>query len=232
METMQARIKKIRYELSLSVEELAQELKTNGFKICARTLYAYELGERKPSTAFLQALTMKYDINSDWLLTGRGDLFKSNMSIQKQPANVDLSNLVFIPLINMNASAGLGCLIPDEAMTKDFVAFAKNWLTNITVTNPDNLLVFTVVGDSMVGEINDGDMVLVNKSLTELTNSGTYVVCIDDQIYVKILQRIPGNKVQVISKNSKYSAFDVDLNSEYFKIIGRVIWTGGKSDVY
>jgi phage repressor protein C with HTH and peptisase S24 domain len=106
--------------------------------------------------------------------------------------------MVFIPLINLNASAGNGCLIPELGMTKDF----KSWLTNITVTNPANLLVFTVVGDSMVGEINDGDMVVINKTMTELQNNGTYVVCIDNQLYVKVLQRIPGNKVQVISKNA------------------------------
>ena len=113
--------------------------------------------------------------------------------------------MVFIPLINLNASAGNGCLIPELGMTKDFIAFAKSWLTNITVTNPANLLVFTVVGDSMVGEINDGDMVVINKTMTELQNNGTYVVCIDNQLYVKVLQRIPGNKVQVISKNAKYA---------------------------
>lgn len=134
--------------------------------------------------------------------------------------------MVFIPLINLNASAGNGCLIPELGMTKDFIAFAKSWLTNITVTNPANLLVFTVVGDSMVGEINDGDMVVINKTMTELQNNGTYVVCIDNQLYVKVLQRIPGNKVQVISKNAKYAPFEVDLSSEFFQIIGRVIWAG------
>lgn len=140
--------------------------------------------------------------------------------------------MVFIPLINLNASAGNGCLIPELGMTKDFIAFTKSWLTNITVTNPANLLVFTVVGDSMVGEINDGDMVVINKTMTELQNNGTYVVCIDNQLYVKVLQRIPGNKVQVISKNAKYATFEVDLSSEFFQIIGRVIWAGGRSDTY
>ncbi|MGN1153155.1 MAG: helix-turn-helix transcriptional regulator [Candidatus Gastranaerophilaceae bacterium] len=53
----------------------------------------------------------------------------------------------------------------------------------------------------------------------------------DDKLYVKILQRIPGNKVQVISKNTKYAPFTIDLHTEYFKIIGKVIWSGGKSDV-
>lgn len=40
-----------------------------------------------------------------------------------------------------------------------------------------------------------------------------------------------GNKIQVISKNTKYAPFTVDLNTEYFKIIGKVIWSGGERDV-
>ena len=83
----------------------------------------------------------------------------------------------------------------------------------------------------MLGQINDGDLIMVNDTMTELSNDGTYVVCIDNQLYVKILQRMPGNKVQVISKNTKYAPFTVDLDSEYFQIIGKVVWSGGKVDV-
>lgn len=65
-----------------------------------------------------------------------------------------------------------------------------------------------------------------------IMNDGTYVVSIDDKLYVKLLQRIPGNKVQVVSKNQEYSPFTVDLETEHFKIIGKVIWSGGKKDRY
>ena len=64
-----------------------------------------------------------------------------------------------------------------------------------------------------------------------LSTDGTFAVNIDDQMYVKILQRMPGNKVQVISKNTKYAPFIVDLNIDHFKIIGKVIWSGGEKDV-
>ena len=139
MNNLQSRIKKVRTELTLSIEKLAEELTNKGFKISARTIYSYESGERQPSTAFLQALTNIYDINCEWLLNGRGEIYLTEQSFSNVPVNIDLSNMVFIPLINMNASAGNGCLIPELGMTKDFIAFAKSWLTNITVTNPANL---------------------------------------------------------------------------------------------
>ena len=90
-------------------------------------------------------------------------------------------------------------------------------------------MLFTIIGDSMEGEFLDGDLVLVNDTLNDLSKDGIYVVCIDDKLYIKILQRIPGNKVQVLSKNTKYAPYTIDLNTEYFKIIGNVIWSGCKN---
>jgi len=232
MSNLQSRIKKVRTEHGMSVEDVAKKLAENGVKISARTIYSYELNERQPSVMYLQALVDYLEVNPEWLLSGRGELFPSETSATHLPANVDLSQMVFLPLINMAASAGYGALIEEREMTKDFIAFAKKWLTDITVTSPKHLLAFTVKGNSMAGEINDGDLIIVNDTMNDLANDGTYVVSIDDKLYVKLLQRIPGNKVQVVSKNQEYSPFTVDLETEHFRIIGKVIWSGGKKDRY
>ena len=232
MSNLQSRIKKVRTEHGMSVEDVAKKLAENGVKISARTIYSYELNERQPSVMYLQALVDYLEVNPEWLLSGRGEVFPSETTTTDMPANVDLSQMVFLPLINMAASAGYGALIEEREMTKDFIAFAKKWLTDITVTSPKHLLAFTVKGNSMAGEINDGDLIIVNDTMNDLSNDGTYVVSIDDKLYVKLLQRIPGNKVQVVSKNQEYSPFTVDLETEHFRIIGKVIWSGGKRDRY
>lgn len=231
MNSMPDRLKRARAEIGCSVEELSRSLSENNIRISARTIYSYELGERQPSTMYLEALVRFYEINPFWLLGNSNEIFCTDSQHQVTYTDVDMSNLIFLPLISMSPSAGAGSLIREKEMTKDFVAFAKKWLTNITVTSPNNLVLFTVKGDSMEGEISDGDLIMVNETMTDLSSEGTYVVSIDDKLYVKILQRIPGNKVQVISKNTKYAPFTIDLNTEYFKIIGKVIWSGGKSDV-
>lgn len=232
MSNLQSRIKKVRTEHGMSVEDVAKKLAENGVKISARTIYSYELNERQPSVMYLQALVDYLEVNPEWLLSGRGEVFPSETTATDMPANVDLSQMVFLPLINMAASAGYGALIEERELTKDFIAFAKKWLTDITVTAPKHLLAFTVKGNSMAGEINDGDLIIVNDTMNDLANDGTYVVSIDDKLYVKLLQRIPGNKVQVVSKNQEYSPFTVDLEIEHFRIIGKVIWSGGKKDRY
>ena len=230
MDTLQVRVKRVRTELGASAEEIAQNLIDKGIKISARSIYSYELNERQPSTAFLQGLVDTYDISAEWLLSGRGEMY-SNPDKTTIPASFKVDEMVFIPLLDMAASAGYGSVIEEKAVAKDFVAFAKKWLRTITIANENHLLMFSVRGDSMLGQINDGDLIMVNDTMTELSNDGTYVVCIDNQLYVKILQRMPGNKVQVISKNTKYAPFTVDLDSEYFQIIGKVVWSGGKVDV-
>src|SRR5574344_1556067 len=81
-----------------------------------------------------------------------------------------------------------------------------------------------------IDAIHDGDLVIANTLMNDLNNDGTYAVCIDDKFYVKILQRLPGNKVMVVSQNKTYQPFEVDLNCEHFKIIGKIIWSGKKTD--
>lgn len=232
MSNLQSRIKKVRTEHGMSVEDVAKKLAENGIKISARTIYSYELNERQPSVMYLQAIVDYLEVNPEWLLSGKGEVFPSETSSADMPAHVDLSQMIFLPLINMAASAGYGALIEEREIAKDFIAFAKKWLTDITVASPNHLLAFTVKGNSMAGEINDGDLIIVNDTMNDLSNDGTYVVSIDDKLYVKLLQRIPGNKVQVVSKNQEYSPFTVDLETEHFKIIGKVIWSGGKKDRY
>ena len=232
MSNLPSRLKQIRTELGLSLEQIAEELISKGVKITSRTIYAYESTERPPALPYLQALIDYYEVNPEWLLSNRGEIFYSEISKKAAPANIDISNMVFIPLLDMTASAGHGSLINDDNVsTKEYISFTRTWLSKLTSTNEKYLLGFTVKGDSMQGDINDGDIIIVNTQYNNLSTDGTFAVNIDDQMYVKILQRMPGNKVQVISKNTKYAPYTVDLSTDHFKIIGKVIWSGGEKDV-
>lgn len=233
MTNLPTRLKNVRIALGFSsTDQIAAELIDKGVKITGRTIYAYESEERPPALNYLQALVDYFEVNPEWLLSNRGEMFYSETTKKSVPANIDVSNMVFIPLLDMTASAGYGSLINDDSVqTKDFISFTRTWLSKLTSTNEKYLLGFTVKGDSMQGDINDGDIIIVNTQYNNLSTDGTFAVNIDDQMYVKTLQRMPGNKVQVISKNTKYAPFSVDLGTEHFKIIGKVIWSGGEKDV-
>ena len=97
----------------------------------------------------------------------------------------------------------------------------------------NELVLFTVDGDSMDclnSQIKDGALILADKSISEFRNDGIYVVSINDALYVKRLQMLPNKMMRVKSDNPAYDPFDVSLNDNSVKVIGKVVWAGSKLD--
>lgn len=142
------------------------------------------------------------------------------------PANVDLTNTVFIPVVNMDVSAGFGSLTEEIESTKDFVSFGKDWIKKHISANINNLVMFTVRGDSMDGgnsRIKNGSQIIVDTSVKEYINDGIYAIRIENALFVKRLQYMPG-KLLVKSDNPIYQPFEVDLKTDSVNIIGAVVY--------
>ena len=58
---------------------------------------------------------------------------------------------------------------------------------------------FSVLFPSIGAIVSYGGLVLVDKSITEFKNDGIYVIALDDALYVKRLQILPGRKLKVNS---------------------------------
>ena len=65
-------LKKIRKELHLSVDKMSETL-----GIPASTLWGYEGNKRTPSIELPIQLYRKYNVNTNWFLTGEGEMFNS-----------------------------------------------------------------------------------------------------------------------------------------------------------
>ncbi len=65
-------LKKLRKELKLSVSKLGELL-----DMPQRTLSAYERKERTPSIDLVTRLCTKLNINANWFVTGKGEMFAS-----------------------------------------------------------------------------------------------------------------------------------------------------------
>ena len=75
----------------------------------------------------------------------------------------------------------------------------------------------------MLPTIPPKSIVFVDRTHRDLRD-GVYLVRLEDMIYVKRLQRLPNHKVKVISDNSIYEPFEVDLkNGDDFEILGKVL---------
>lgn len=137
-------------------------------------------------------------------------------------------SFVFLPLHrNVFVSAGNGHICWDETEV-DSIAFQASFIHRELYTNPENLRLVRVTGDSMERLIYSGDIVMVDTSINYLRGEGMYVFRIDEQISVKWLCSLPGGVTRVVSENQdKYPPFEIgpeESKSERFCIIGLVRW--------
>ena len=198
--TLQERLRTFRAQISLSIEKMANELTENGYSITFKTISGYENAFRQPSVQFLTGLTKVYDANPNWLLTGNGEMFLNKEKEYSIPQNLNFEDITFIPHVDLKVSAGYGSISDEINMTKDYMAFLKEWIFKNVHVSAESLVLFTVNGDSMdspTSQIKDGGLILVDKSITEFKNDRVYVIALDDALYVKRLQILPGRKLKV-----------------------------------
>lgn len=67
---MNERIKDIRKKEGLSQQKFADKL-----GIARGNIAAYEVGKNSPSDAAVSLICSKFNVNKDWLLTGKGDMY-------------------------------------------------------------------------------------------------------------------------------------------------------------
>lgn len=67
---MNERIKYIRKKEGLSQQKFADKL-----GIARGNIAAYEVGKNAPSDAVISLICSKFNVNKDWLLTGKGDMY-------------------------------------------------------------------------------------------------------------------------------------------------------------
>ncbi|XPV76867.1 MAG: LexA family transcriptional regulator [Desulfovibrio sp.] len=164
-------------------------------------------------------LAVKYNLNTRWLERGEGE------PLYTEPENgsagyVD-GEFVHIPKVAARLSAGGGSF-ETYGEVERFYSFRADWLC--AKGDPKNMVLMSVVGNSMEPEIHAGDMVMVDQSKIDIYAGGIYAVGVEDTVLVKRLEKLPGQLV-LHSDNRDYEAVylqgDELLN---VRIIGKVLW--------
>lgn len=89
--------------------------------------------------------------------------------------------------------------------------------------NPSSLKICTVVGDSMLGTIFPGDLVVLDVTVNRLIGDGIYAFVYGDSFHIKRLQ-ILKDKLVIISDNSTYERWSVsEAEQTQFHIQGLVV---------
>lgn len=115
------------------------------------------------------------------------------------------NNCYKLPLYLSNVSAGF----PSPA--EDYVD-KKLDLNEYLIKNPSSTFFLKVSGDSMINAgINDGDILLVDKSLNA-SHGSVVIAIVDDLLTVKRLYKKNG-QIKLMPENDKYSPIEINENS-------------------
>lgn len=164
----------------------------------------------------------------EWLATGSGPMNQSGASIQAAPqaeSTASLDDLVMIPMVEAVLSAGSGSLETSAQITREY-AFRRDFIRR--KGNPAHMVLMRVAGDSMQPEIMDKDVVLLDQSRTRPLPGPIFAVSIEDAIYLKRVDMLPGQLV-LKSVNPAYAPIHIEMGEqtdEQVKVIGQVLWVG------
>ncbi|MFM2022545.1 MAG: hypothetical protein RJB02_2253 [Pseudomonadota bacterium] len=136
------------------------------------------------------------------------------------------ADLVHIPILDVEASAGYGALTGSEGNSAQF-GFDERWLRRLTASKASNLSIIGVLGDSMEPTLHDGDEVMVDLGDGQARlRDGIYVLRMDDMLSVKRIAIEPqGKRVSVLSDNPTYPSWR-GLEKRMLNVVGRVLWFG------
>ena len=154
--------------------------------------------------------------NADWLFFGRGPMRLPLVESGAMPACLMLEDvdddvdMITVPLVVARLSAGSGSLeVSSEqeggyAFRSDFLHRKGNPRRRVLMRrglplrcNPRRMVLMRVSGDSMVPEIQDNDLVLLDQGQTEIVSGRLYAIGFEDAIYIKRIDLLPGQSVQI-----------------------------------
>ena len=189
MNTILIRIRKIITQTGLSDTGFAESI-----GIRQSTLSNMFMRESDPKAEVLQKIREKYNINSEWLLTGEGAMFISEETL---PAVRNEA----IPILSQKVSCGSGVNWESEQNIVEYLDIKELALKNRPLYG------FRVNGTSMIGAgIRNNDIVVFSSQQNLAYNDGIYVFSLDGDVYCKRLEFDP-----IASRIKIYSVRVADL---------------------
>ncbi len=218
------RIKELAADKSMTLKDFCDHI-----DVSKRTIQNYIGGISTPNGEFLIDLSARIGVSPTWLLLGNGNKYLDEKPEGRQNWHHPQAQQDFISIqrFDVAASAGHGALTETEIGTGHY-AFNRTWLERRGL-KPDNLAVIAVRGDSMEPELYDQDLILLDRSQTRPRDGDMYVVRYSGDLFVKRIQVVPGNKVELRSTNRLYGPIMVTLpkgettNDLDLTFIGKVV---------
>ncbi|MBQ8172769.1 MAG: helix-turn-helix domain-containing protein [Mailhella sp.] len=136
----------------------------------------------------------------------------------------DSIGVVMVPEVGARLAAGRGSL-ETTGDVRNYFSFRHDWISR--KGNPDEMVLMRVCGNSMEPDIRHGDIVLVDQGKKQIYGHAIYAVGINEEIYIKQVETLPGGTLVLRSRNPEYEPIHVDLRGDLadsVRVIGRIIW--------
>ena len=133
------------------------------------------------------------------------------------------TDLVPIPEVEVRAAAGAGALNDDHPQQIGVWPLSARVIEQELRAPPNALRVISVLGDSMLPTLCDGDRIMVDTSHRTPSPPGLYVLWDGTGLVTKRVTVIPGDppQVRLHSDNQLYSPYD--CHPDEINIVGRVV---------
>ncbi len=204
---MRERLKQLRKELGMTQSQLSERL-----GIGKAALSMIETGKASLSSRNFNILIHEFNVNPEWLDSGRGKMFNALPDINNK-FTLKTDNalpLQSVPLYSIEGTAGLVPLFAEHAENKP--------INHIHIPNlPKCDGAIYVVGDSMYPLLKSGDIVLY-KQLSDIEDifwGDMYLLSIDidgeEYVTVKYIQKAEHeHKVKLVSQNPHHADKEVE----------------------
>jgi len=140
--------------------------------------------------------------------------------------------VVHIPVLDVQGSQGDGREVPDHEIVASQISVRESWLRrNLAFSAPGNLSIIAGVGDSMKPTFSDGDLLLVDRGVSEIRVDAVYVLELHNKLYIKRLQIRPDGAILMLSDNKAYEPYLIqEADMEFVHVRARVLmaWNANK----
>jgi phage repressor protein C with HTH and peptisase S24 domain len=189
-------------------------------------------GKKRIADEMIEVIEDAFDLPRGWLDSETGSFEDSKNLVVRSFEKKQKGFLTITQFNEVGGSMGVGVLLQDQPGQITAWEVTAEWLAkNIpTNTGADNLKIITGFGNSMIGMYNPGDPLVIDVGIRECDHDGVFFFRVGNEGFVKILQRIPGQGIRVISKNTDYEPWTITKDMD-FQVLGKVlkVW---KSDFF
>lgn len=231
MNEFSERLFKLRKEKRLSREAVGKKI-----GVSKTSIKNWEDGENSPKVEHIQALAKFFDVDFNWLLSGKGSAKKDGTPVNQvefqeisdwddnEPLDAGEVEIVFYKDLSFACGHGTdGIAYQDETRR---LRLSRKTLDSRGTTK-DQVFAARVFNNSMEPTINDGDTIIVDRSKTKIKDGYIFAIEHGGLFLCKRLYRMPNNGIRVVSDNSiEYQEFvlsEQEQIDQNFNIIGWVM---------